>query len=241
MHPHLLFASAFLVALACASFSSAQVRTATELVQLATQNSPDLEKAIRDTFPAADLESGVAWSGHLHYFFFAIRASSRPALFIDDAPGPAMLEIPSTGLWYAVAQITPLGALHGFRYQLNGKEFGGSNNLPAYSELSYLMPGVKQGTLSPQLSITSKIYDGMTSDYWIYEPAGYDARVPAALMVFQDGSRYTARDHGNQVLNVIDNLIALKKIPYMICIFINRRQNRGPSRESHVRTRQSPR
>jgi enterochelin esterase family protein len=40
-------------------------------------------------------------------------------------------------------------------------------------------------------------------------------------MVFQDGGWYTDRNGNNLALNVIDNLIAQKKIPVMICVFIN--------------------
>ena len=68
---------------------------------------------------------------------------------------------------------------------------------------------------------TSKIYDGMKSEYWIYVPAQYDPQTPAALMVFQDGGGYIDREGNNPALNVIDNLIAQKKIPVMICVFIN--------------------
>ncbi|HEY6412283.1 MAG TPA: alpha/beta hydrolase-fold protein [Edaphobacter sp.] len=82
-------------------------------------------------------------------------------------------------------------------------------------------PGVPAGTLSPRLSITSRIYDGMKSDYWIYVPARYDPKVPAALMVFNDGGGYTHRDGNHPALNVLDNLIAQHKIPVMVAIFIN--------------------
>jgi enterochelin esterase family protein len=67
----------------------------------------------------------------------------------------------------------------------------------------------------------SKIYDGMKSEYWIYVPAQYKADNPAALMVFQDGGGYMDREGDRPSLNVIDNLIAEKKIPVMICVFIN--------------------
>jgi enterochelin esterase family protein len=78
-----------------------------------------------------------------------------------------------------------------------------------------------QGTLSPKLTQTSKIYDGMVSEYWTYAPAGYDPAVPAALMVFQDGGGYIHRDGDHDVLDVIDRLVAEKKIPMMIAVFIN--------------------
>jgi len=80
---------------------------------------------------------------------------------------------------------------------------------------------VLSGKLSEKLIHTSKIYDGMKSEYWVYVPAGYDPQVPAAADVFQDGSGYINRDGNNPALNVIDNLIAQKKIPVMICVFIN--------------------
>ena len=40
-------------------------------------------------------------------------------------------------------------------------------------------------------------------------------------MVFQDGEWYLDRNGNIAALNVIDNLIAQKKIPVMICVFIN--------------------
>ncbi len=82
-------------------------------------------------------------------------------------------------------------------------------------------PAAPQGTLSPKQTITSKIYDGMVSDYWTYAPAGYDPSKPAALMVFQDGEGYLDRKGDHAALNVIDQLIAAKKIPMLIAVFIN--------------------
>ncbi len=44
---------------------------------------------------------------------------------------------------------------------------------------------------------------------------------PPARFRFQDGGWYTDRAGNNPALNVIDNLIAQKKIPVMIAVFIN--------------------
>src|ERR1700744_1639465 len=74
-------------------------------------------------------------------------------------------------------------------------------------------PGAPAGTLSDRLTLHSKIYDGMVSDYWIYVPAQYDSKKPAAVMVFQDGEGYLNRKGGHPALNVLDNLIAQGKIP----------------------------
>jgi len=201
--------------------SAAEKMSATQLIELAKSKSPNLRTAITDSFDAKDLKEGTAWSGQGSDFFFATQASSQPMLLIDDAPGPQVQSLAGSDLWYAVAHIEPVGKLHEFHYMVNGAPYGGKLDLPAFGPLSYLQPGVPSGTVSEKIVHTSKIYDGMKSEYWIYVPAQYDPKVPAALMVFQDGSGYIHRDGNNPTLNVIDNLIAQKKIPVMIAVFIN--------------------
>ncbi|HKV62545.1 MAG TPA: alpha/beta hydrolase-fold protein [Candidatus Acidoferrum sp.] len=204
-----------------ASVLAAEKSTAPQLIELAKSNTPALHEAIIATFDAKDLKEGTAWAGRGPEFFFAIESSSQPSLLIDGAPGTQMRRLTGSSLWYAPARIEPVGRLHSFHYLIDGKKFGGRLDLPAFSPLSYLQPGVPSGTLSPKITHTSKIYDGMKADYWIYVPAQYDKDTPVALMVFQDGGWYTDRNGNNPALNVIDNLIAQKKIPVMICVFIN--------------------
>jgi len=204
-----------------APLSGAEKKTALELVELAKSHSADLLGAIPASFDAKNLQEGTAWAGHGPDFFFAIEAPSLPVLVIDEAPGPVMQPVTGSQLWYAAARIERVGKLHSFHYLIDGKEFGGRLDLPAFGPLSYLQPGVPSGTLSPKIIHTSKIYDGMKSEYWIYVPAQYDPKVSAAVMVFQDGGGYIDREGNNPALNVIDNLIAQKKIPVLIAVFIN--------------------
>jgi enterochelin esterase-like enzyme len=194
--------------------------SATRLIELAKSNSAELRGAISATFDAKELSAGMAWAGQGPEFFFATNAAAQPSLMIDDAPGPRMQALAGSDLWYAAARIEPVGRLHSFYYMVNGTRFGGRLDLPAFGPLSYLQPGAPSGVLSEKIVHTSKIYDGMKSEYWIYVPAQYDPKTPAALMVFQDGGWYTQRDGNIPVLNAIDNLIAQKKIPVMICVFI---------------------
>jgi enterochelin esterase-like enzyme len=201
--------------------SAAEKSTAPQLIALANSSSPALHDAILATFEPKDLADGTAWVGHGPDFFFAIQASAKPALFLDDAPGPQMHQLASSNLWYAVGRIEQLGKLHSFYYLVNGQKFGGRLDLPAFTPDSYQQPGVPAGQLSDKLVHTSKIYDGMKSEYWIYVPQQYDPKTPAALMVFQDGHGYIDRGSNNPALNVIDNLIAQKKIPVMIAVFID--------------------
>jgi len=201
--------------------SAAERMTAPRLIELSRSNPSGLRDAIGSTFTANDLKAGAAWAGHGADFFFAIQSTSKPALFIDTAAGPPMQPLPGSDLWYAIAQITPVSRLHSFYYVVNGTRFGGRLDLPAFGPLSYPQPGVPSGKLSEKMIHTSRLYDGMKSDWWIYVPAQYDPATPAAVMVFQDGGGYLQRDGSRPTLNVIDNLIALKKIPVVICVFIN--------------------
>ena len=204
-----------------ASALAAEKRSTQQLIDLANSHSAGLQEAITASFDAKDLKEGTAWSGHGADFFFALEATFSPSLVVDETPGQPMQHLSGSDLWYTPAHIEPIGRLHSFHYLIQGTKFGGRLDLPAFGPLSYLQPGVPSGTLSEKIIHTSKIYDGMKSEYWIYVPAQYDPKVPAALMVFQDGGWYTDRDGNNPVLNVIDNLIAQKKIPVLICIFIN--------------------
>jgi enterochelin esterase family protein len=215
--------------------------TAPELIHLATAKDAPLESAIRATFAAKDLKEGTAWISQGPDIFFAVESATEPTLILDDkTPGIATQPVSPSKvaamqsatpadqqqkLWYATSHIAETGKNHAFHYLIDGKEFGGSLDMPAFGPLSYLQPGVPSGKLSDKITHTSKIYEGMKSNYWIYVPAQYDPKTPAALMVFQDGEPYATRkangpwEHG--ILSVIDNLIAEKKIPVMICVFIN--------------------
>jgi enterochelin esterase family protein len=200
---------------------STEKSTATQLIELAKTAGPRLRDAITFTFDAKELKDGTAWAGHGSDFFFAIQTPAKPELWIDDAPGPQMRPLVGSDIWYAAGRIEQVGKLHSFYYVINGTKFGGKLDMPAFGPLSYLQPDVPSGTLSEKTTHTSKVFDGMKSDYWIYVPAQYKPDTPAAVMVFQDGGGYIDRNGNNPTLNVIDNLIAQKQIPVMICIFIN--------------------
>jgi len=206
---------------ASASSAAAEKSSAVQLIEMAKANDPGLRGAIVAALDAKELKDGTAWIARGPEFFFATEAATKPEMFIDGIAGPQMLNISGSDLWYATAHIEPVGKLHSFYYVVGGEHFGGRLDLPAFGPLSYLQPGVPSGSLSEKIVHTSNIYDGMKSEYWIYVPAQYDARTAAALLVFQDGREYLDRDGRDPALNAIDNLIARKKIPVMICVFIN--------------------
>jgi enterochelin esterase-like enzyme len=99
----------------------------------------------------------------------------------------------------------------------------GTYDVAGYNPDSYPLPGVPRGKLSEMKTIASKIYPGMTANYWVYVNPGADTTRGAPLMVWQDGETIV----GNQDLLrlrlqiVSDNLVAKKLIPPMVHVLIS--------------------
>ncbi len=81
--------------------------------------------------------------------------------------------------------------------------------------------GVPKGEIRGPYTLPSNAYPGTQHTYWVYVPAQYDAKVPAALMVYQDGQAFKAEDGDLRAQNVMDNLIYRREIPIMLGVFIN--------------------
>ena len=192
-----------------------------ELIELALHkpDSPLLQEALVATVPNAGLKAGtVALSDH-GQGLFALESSRAPQLLIDEAASIPMKKISGSDLWFGVAPLKT-GAGHAFYYVIDGKKFGGNTNVPSFGSDSYLQPGVPQGKLSEKTVFTSKIYDGMQSDYWVYTPAQYNPNTPAALMVWNDGQQFINRNSTSiRLLEVIDNLTYEKRLPVIVWVF----------------------
>ena len=82
--------------------------------------------------------------------------------------------------------------------------------------------GVPKGEIrGPFVLLNSPAYPGTQHTYWVYVPAQYDPKVPAALMVFQDGHAFKDEKGDLRAQNVMDNLIYRHEIPVMLGVFIN--------------------
>lgn len=67
----------------------------------------------------------------------------------------------------------------------------------------------------------STVYAGTVREYFVYVPAQYDGKTPAAVMVFQDGHAFVKEGGGYRVPVVFDNLIHAGKMPVTVAIMIN--------------------
>ncbi|MEP6714373.1 MAG: alpha/beta hydrolase-fold protein [Terriglobia bacterium] len=81
--------------------------------------------------------------------------------------------------------------------------------------------GVPKGQIEGPFHIQSQAYPGTQHTYWVYVPAQYDPKIPAALMVFQDGQAFKDENGDLRAQNVLDNLIYRREIPVMLSVFIN--------------------
>ncbi|MCE9554068.1 MAG: esterase family protein [Planctomycetes bacterium] len=81
-------------------------------------------------------------------------------------------------------------------------------------------PGVPTGVVTKH-HWKSHVFADTERDYWVYVPAQYDGKMPAAVMVFQDGQTYIDPKGQFRVPVVFDNLIHAQAMPVTIGIFIN--------------------
>jgi len=112
------------------------------------------------------------------------------------------------------------GVLHQYQFYSDGKPLGNRGDAVGYNPDSYPQPNVPHGKLSEQMTITSKIYDGMKSNYWVYASAGVDPNVPAALMVWQDGQNLIRELGGIRLITVTDNLVHQGLLPPIVHVMI---------------------
>ena len=130
-----------------------------------------------------------------------------------------MAQIPGTSFWMLLTKMRT-GVTHSYQYYAAGKPLGARGDAVGYNPDSYEKPGVARGKVSEKHTITSRIYDGMKSDYWVYASPGVDPNVPAALMVWQDGQGLVGEYSRMRLFTVTENLVHQKLIPPMVHVMI---------------------
>lgn len=208
-----------ILALLSASAVYAQMHPLQELIEAARANSPRLKDLIAGGLPGLQGRDGAAVWGQ--EFLFAVQSEKPPSVSIDKQPPVPMTNIPGTRYWYRLMTLR-LGTTHNYNYLVEGRTIG-TYDVAGYNPDSYPLPGVPRGRLSEMKTIASKIYPGMTANYWVYVNPGADTTRGAPLMVWQDGETIV----GNQDLLrlrlqiVSDNLVSKKLIPPMVHVLIS--------------------
>ncbi len=152
-------------------------------------------------------------------YLFVGKNASPVTVAIDLEPPAKMAQIPGSNTWFLLTKMRT-GVTHYYQFYADGKPFGARGDAVGYNADSYPKPGVPKGKLNDKITITSKIYDGMKADYWVYASPGVDPNVPAALMVWQDGQGLIGEFASQRLLTVTENLVQQKLIPPMVHVMI---------------------
>ena len=195
----------------------AQDHPLARLIEAARQGpaTPGLQELVIKTLSA---KGGVAVWGQ--DYLFVAPSTSAAGVSIDEQPALPMAQIGNSNLWMRLVKMR-VGVTHAYQFYADGKPLANRTDVPGYNPDSYPQPGVPKGKLSEKHTITSKIYDGMKADYWIYASPGVDPNVPSPLMVWQDGQTIVGGDLSKlRLFTVTENLVAQKLIPPMVHVLI---------------------
>jgi enterochelin esterase family protein len=109
------------------------------------------------------------------------------------------------------------GAAFNWTVSVNGQLHDRSKTLEAYLKHpdTFAKASVPRGILLAMPKHTSRVYPGVTRNWWIYVPSQYKPESPACLMVWQDGQWAK-----NYVPTSFDNLIHAGDMPVTIGVFI---------------------
>uniref|UniRef100_Q01QJ6 Putative esterase n=1 Tax=Solibacter usitatus (strain Ellin6076) TaxID=234267 RepID=Q01QJ6_SOLUE len=177
-------------------------------------NGPTLTDLITKTLGARG--GTVVWGQD---YLFVASSPTPVTISIDQQPAVTMQPLAGSTLWMLLTKMRT-GVTHQYQYYSAGKPLGARGDAVGYNPDSYPRRGVPKGKVSDKLTIVSKIYDGMKSDYWVYASPGVDPSVPAPLMVWQDGQGLVGEFSRSRLFTVTENLIAQKLLPPMIHVLI---------------------
>ncbi|MEZ5352476.1 MAG: alpha/beta hydrolase-fold protein [Bryobacteraceae bacterium] len=197
----------------------AQKHPLQELVDAARRDAPELATLLGRGLPGMRGRDGVAVWGQ--DFLFAVESPTPATVSIDKQPPLKMKHVAGTNYYYLLKTLR-LGVTHQYHYRDAAGKPIGSYEVAGYNPDSYPLPGTPPGTLSERKTLTSKVYPGMTANFWVYTNAGVNTATGAPLMVWQDGETIVGNaDLLRLRLQIVsDNLVAKKLIPPMVHVLI---------------------
>jgi enterochelin esterase family protein len=151
-------------------------------------------------------------------YLFLATSASPVAISVDLQPQRQLAQVDGNH-WMLLTKMRT-GVLHQYQFYTAGKPLGARGDAVGYNPDSYPQPGVPHGKLSDKHTLTSKLYEGMKYDYWVYASPGVDPNVPAPLMVWQDGQGLTGELSGIRLSTVTDNLVHQGLLPPMVHVMI---------------------
>ena len=175
----------------------------------------ELKERIAKTAGAAQ---GVTIWGQ-DYLFVATSPAAAAMVAIDQQPPAAMAQVAGSNYWMLLTKMRT-GVTHQYQFYAGGKPLGARGDAVGYNPDSYPKPGVARGKVSEKKTTTSRIFDGMKADWWVYASPGVDPNVPAPLMVWQDGQGLVGEFSRMRLFTVTENLVQQGLIPPMVHVLI---------------------
>src|SRR5438270_115188 len=166
----------FPVILATATVVFAQTPSPSESIEAARKGSGSPEMKARVAKMTTPTQA-IVWGQD---YLFLASSTSPVTISIDSQPQRPLAQVDESH-WMLLTKMRT-GVLHEYQFYSAGKTLGNRGDAVGYNPDSYPNPAVAHGKLSDMHTITSKIYDGMKSEYWVYASPGVDPNVPAALM-----------------------------------------------------------
>jgi enterochelin esterase family protein len=151
-------------------------------------------------------------------YLFLATSASPVTISIDLEPQRPLAQVDAKH-WMLLTKMRT-GVLHQYQFYAAGKPLGARGDAVGYNPDSYPKPGVPRGKLSEKRTLTSKIYDGMKYDYWVYASPGVDPNVPAPLMIWQDGQGMPGEWSSSRLITVTENLVHQGLLPPMVHVMI---------------------
>ena len=192
----------------------AQAPTPAESIEAARKGaaSPEMKARVGKMTTATQ---AIVWGQD---YLFLATSPSPVTVSIDLQPQRARAQVDENH-WMLLTKMRT-GVLHQYQFHAAGKTLGARGDAVGYNPDSYPKPNVPRGKLSQKQTITSKIYDGMTADDWVYAAPGVDPAVPAPLMVWQDGQNLINELGGLRLIPVTENLVQQGLVPPLVHVMI---------------------
>ena len=210
-----------------------QVHPLEELVTAAREGSPRLAELLgAGRIGLAGRDGAAVWGQD---FLFAVESAAAAEVSIDHGPREAMRRAGESRYWYLLKTLR-LGTTHHYEYFAGGRSIG-SYDVAGYNPDSYPKGGVARGTMSARRTLESRIYPGMSANYWVYVNPGVDLEKGAPLMVWQDGETLVGNADALRLRmqTVTDNLVAKKLIPPMVHVLVSPGEG-GEARGTRMRS-----
>ena len=192
----------------------AQTPTPAESID-AARKGPDSAEMKRRVAAMTASTQVVVWGQD---YLFLASSPSPVTVSIDLQPQKPLAQVDANH-WMTLTKMRT-GVLHQYQFYSAGKPLGARGYAVGYNPDSYPKPGVPHGKLSEKHTMTSKIYDGMKYDYWVYASPGVDPNDPAPLMVWQDGQSLITELGGIRLITVTENLVQQGLLPPLVHVMI---------------------